>query len=128
MVNRFYRSSPVLATAFAVASMVALSVLFFFDPAISLLFPPCPIHCLTGLYCPGCGSLRALHLLLHGNLMGALKMNALLVASLPFIALLVIRPRWAYFRWVPWAVFTILIVYTIFRNIPVWPFDLLAPN
>jgi hypothetical protein len=128
MGSRFHISSPGLATAFAVAGMVALGALFFFDPAISLLFPPCPIHWLTGLYCPGCGSLRALHLLLHGNFMGALRMNALLVTSLPIIVLLVIRHRWAYFKWAPWAVFTILIVYTVFRNIPLWPFELLAPN
>jgi hypothetical protein len=117
-----------MATSFAVAIMATLGALFFFDPAISLLFPPCPIQWLTGLYCPGCGSLRALHLLLHGDLMGALKKNALMVTSIPIMALLVIRPRWAYFRWVPWAAFFILIIFSIFRNIPVWPFELLAPK
>jgi len=69
-----------------------------------------------------------MHRLLHGNLVGALKMNPLMVISLPVMALLVLRPRWAYFRWLPWVVLFILIMYSIFRNIPVWPFELLAPK
>lgn len=127
MPSKYLTSQSALATAFAVAGVAALGVLFFFDPAISQLFPPCPIHWSTGLYCPGCGSLRAMHLLLHGNFMGAIKMNPLMVASLPVMALLLIRPRWAYFKWLPWAAFIILIVYGIFRNIQLWPFELLAP-
>jgi len=48
-----------------------------FDPATSGIFPPCPIRYLTGLYCPGCGSLRAMHALLHGELARAWAMNPL---------------------------------------------------
>jgi len=127
MPSKHLTSQSSLAAAFAVAGMVALGVLFFFDPANSQLFPPCPIHWCTGLYCPGCGSLRAMHLLLQGNLMGALEMNPLMVISLPIMALLVIRPRWAYFKGLPWTAFIVLIVYGIFRNIQLWPFELLAP-
>jgi len=43
------------------------------------------------------------------------------------MALLVIRPRWGYFNWLPWAACIILIFYGIFRNIQLWPFELLAP-
>src|SRR5690348_15182815 len=60
--------------------------LFWFDPSQSALYPLCYFHRLTGLWCPGCGSLRALHQLLHGNLSAALHYNALLVLSLPLIA------------------------------------------
>ena len=42
----------------AFAGMVLLEL---FDPATSGVFPPCPLHYLTGWYCPGCGSLRAIH-------------------------------------------------------------------
>ena len=38
--------------------------------------------------CPGCGSQRALHSLLHLHLADALRYNALLVLSIPYIALL----------------------------------------
>jgi hypothetical protein len=111
------------AVAFAI-----LCVLYALNPSVSRLFPPCPLHSLTGLYCPGCGSLRATHLLLHGNFTGAFDMNPLMVLSLPILGLLVLRPRLAYLRWMPWAAFTVLIAYGIARNIPMWPFTLLAPR
>ena len=34
-------------------------------------YPPCPVAALTGLHCPGCGTLRGLHALLHGDLLQA---------------------------------------------------------
>lgn len=43
---------------------------------------------LTGLECPGCGSQRAIHSLLHLDIGAAFKFNALLVSSLPLVILL----------------------------------------
>ena len=48
---------------------------------------PCPIRALTGLYCPGCGSTRAVFALFHGNLPLAAHDNALLLA-MPVLAVL----------------------------------------
>lgn len=62
-------------------------VYFRFDPTGSPYFPKCPFRLLTGLKCPGCGSQRAIHALLHGNLTGALKANPLFVIALPYLAL-----------------------------------------
>lgn len=45
---------------------------------------------LTGLQCPGCGSQRAIHALLTGELGQAWHFNALMVASLPFLLLLAV--------------------------------------
>jgi hypothetical protein len=69
-----------------------------------------------------------MHQLLNGNLERALALNPLLVLALPFLGLLVLRPRWCYRVWVPWFAFVVLVGYGILRNIPVWPFDLLAPH
>ncbi|MBN1268833.1 MAG: hypothetical protein JXB04_04540 [Kiritimatiellae bacterium] len=55
-------------------------------------------------------------------------MNPLMVAFLPILALLLARPGWAYKPWVPWAVFAVLMVYGVLRNVPVWPFTWLAPG
>lgn len=60
------------------------ALLFTVDPAGSRLFPPCIFHLTTGLQCPGCGLTRAVHLLFHGDLAGALALNSLL----PLYALL----------------------------------------
>lgn len=118
---------PTRRIVLGASTLSILSILYVANPAMSGLFPRCPLHWLTGLFCPGCGSLRATHLLLHGNLVGAFGMNPLMVLSLPVLGLLVVRPRWSYAQWLPWAVLTVLIVYGIARNIPMWPLTLLAP-
>src|SRR5690554_8210264 len=39
----------------------------------------------TGFYCPGCGSQRAIHLLLHGDIIGAFRFNPLMVLTIPIM-------------------------------------------
>lgn len=73
----------------AVVMLAAISVYFYFDPNDSAFFPRCPFLSLTGYQCPGCGSQRAIHALLHGDFAAAWGKNALLVASLPLLFLLV---------------------------------------
>jgi len=48
---------------------------------------PCPFHTLTGLWCPLCGSTRALHSLVHADLSAAFARNPLFVILLPLITL-----------------------------------------
>ncbi len=80
------RHAAVLAGAVAI---LLLAVVYgMFDPS-SHLFPRCPFHALTGFECPGCGSQRALHALLHADVAAAWHFNALLVASLPVLCLMV---------------------------------------
>lgn len=68
--------------------LVLAAVYFWVDPAEAAWLPRCPLHSLTGLQCPGCGSQRMVHALLHGDLAGAWHANAFLVASLPALAFL----------------------------------------
>jgi hypothetical protein len=112
---------------FLLGAAVAGFCLFRWNPARSQLFPPCPFHWVTGLYCPGCGSLRALHALLHGQMLTAFRMNPLMLLSMPVLGLLVLRPTTASRPWVAWTAFAVLLGYGIVRNIPGWPFHLLAP-
>ncbi|WP_413254481.1 DUF2752 domain-containing protein [Streptomyces europaeiscabiei] len=65
----------------AVALATALA-----DPAQPGPFPACPFRAVTGLDCPGCGSLRALHQLTRGHMVAAADCNALLLAFLPVAA------------------------------------------
>ncbi len=116
---------------FVIAGGVFLSattVLFLVDPSGVKWFPSCPVYSLAGVYCPGCGSLRALHQLLHGNFTGALAMNPLMVLSLPFLGALFLRPSFGHKVWVPWFCFVVLILYCVLRNIPLLPFTWLAPH
>lgn len=59
-----------------------------FSPEESGWFPKCVFLQLTGLKCPGCGSQRVIHSLLHLDVRKAFEANALLVLSLPYIAAL----------------------------------------
>jgi hypothetical protein len=78
------RAGMVVALTAVGALMVALYIR---DPEAGGLFPSCPFRSLTGLLCPGCGSLRATHDLLHGRVIEAFAHNALLVAALPLLGL-----------------------------------------
>jgi Protein of unknown function (DUF2752) len=82
--------------------------------------------------------LRAMHQLLHGHLLAALRDNALLMLSLPVAAVYALRQ---FFRWragLPVLIPTtgvrgilllvgVLVAFTIVRNIPVSPFIYLSP-
>ena len=111
-------------------------MLFFLDPAQTPVYPVCLFHRLTGLDCPGCGTLRALHALLHGHWVVALHDNLLMVISLPLLAWLGFRfawnriqgrstrtprPLWLWLYLVAWLVFGVL------RNLPFQPFASFAP-
>ena len=45
--------------------------------------PSCPIHDLTGFYCMTCGATRAVLSLMQGQILTALRQNALIVLSMP---------------------------------------------
>lgn len=103
----------------------AAGLLYSYNPVTSGLFPPCPFYWLTHLHCPGCGSTRALHNLLHGDVVTAFDMNPLLVLSIPFVALLTLRPSISKARYLPAVVGVVLVGYGILRNFKA--FDFLAP-
>lgn len=101
-----------------------------YDPSTSAWFPKCPFLVLTGLKCPGCGSQRAIHSLLHGDMGTAFAYNAILVLSLPLVAFLLYlevmrkkRPRLysAFYQpWTPLILFTVFLGWGIARNIWDW--------
>jgi len=60
-------------------------LLYLYSPEATRWYPRCPFQFLTGLDCPGCGSLRALHAVLHGRVVEAFCCNPLLMACLPMV-------------------------------------------
>lgn len=75
---------PVAVLTFIVLAAIGLFY-FVFDPATWPWMPRCFFHSVTGLQCPGCGSQRMLHALLHGDFASAWHANALALVSLPFL-------------------------------------------
>ena len=103
-------------TILGLAILAAATLLFLFDPARHAFYPRCPLHSLTGLECPTCGALRALHQLLHGNLRAAYALNPFLFLALPIIALAARRPFRT--RGLPWLALAALLAWFLWRNFP----------
>lgn len=76
--------------AVAVTSvMVILAVVYFFiDPMEVRWMPKCIWKVATGTDCPGCGSQRMAHAIMHGDLRGAWQANAYALCMLPLMAML----------------------------------------
>lgn len=66
--------------------IVILGIVYYsYSPEQSGFFPKCPFKYFTGYSCPGCGSQRAIHEILHLNFSKAFEYNALLMLSLPYM-------------------------------------------
>lgn len=84
-------------TVVAVAVLGASVLLHVRDPHQSGSYLYCPWLLLTGTYCPGCGGLRAVNDLTHGDIAAAASSNLLFVGSVPL--LVVLWTRWFSDRW-----------------------------
>jgi hypothetical protein len=118
-----------LLGGFVAAGLIGVAVLFLFDPEHTPIFPVCPLHLLTGWDCPGCGTLRAMHQLLHGHLAAAWRFNPLTVSLLPVAGWLLLREiiwQFSGFK-LPglvtrpafgWALAVVAVFFGIIRNLP----------
>lgn len=77
-------TSKIIKATGALLAIGLLGIYYFFDPN-QHFFPKCPFLWLTGFKCPGCGAQRAVHQLLHGNLIEAFHANALFVIAWPYV-------------------------------------------
>lgn len=129
---------PAIKYIIVLGGVALLAALYFFaDARTATFFPACPLHAITGLYCPGCGSQRAFSSLLHGDVLAALRFNLLFVVAIPLLlyaALLTVMNRFYslknlfYSAGFAKAVLLIVVVFGISRNLPIFPFNLLAPH
>ncbi|HEY8479545.1 MAG TPA: DUF2752 domain-containing protein [Spirillospora sp.] len=116
--------------AAVLAGVAAGTVLVAFrDPNEAGHYPTCPFLALTGFYCPGCGLMRLVHALAHGDVAVAFGLNPLVFLLLPVFGYL-------YARWtvlgvrgepmrsallrppVAYAFAGVLVLYGIVRNLP----------
>jgi hypothetical protein len=117
-----------------------IAVLFFIlDPDQQAIFPRCIFYSLSGYYCPGCGSQRAIHNLLHLNVAGVVHNNVLFLPAVLAVAYHYLHPvlnrkfSWRlpnifYMKNTPWVIFGIILLFWLLRNLTVFPFSVLAPG
>jgi hypothetical protein len=120
--------------------LIVALLYFFLDARNAGIFPHCPFNSITGLFCPGCGSQRAVSALLHGELLQALSFNILLVFSMPLVlysAMVSIANNFTKKQWQQKLFYSplfvkvflfVVIAFGVGRNIPLYPFTLLAPH
>jgi hypothetical protein len=128
-----------------IAIIIPATILYFYYACYSgenqVWSMQCSFHALTGFQCPGCGGQRALHYLLHGNILKALRYNALFVLGLPAILYmywLIVETYglkksrnlngFFYSPLFAGIVLIALFLFFILRNIPVDPFIYLSPE
>lgn len=127
--SRAVRLRAPLLTAGAVG--VATLALHLRDPHQSGSWGYCPLYAMTGIYCPGCGGLRAVNDLTHLDLTGAASSNLVFVLSIP--VLLVLWARWARRSWtgqeavalsragtvaLVTTMTVVMLAFTVLRNLP----------
>lgn len=109
--------TPTLAVLAGIALVAACSILFVFNPADVDWMGRCPFYALTGLKCPGCGTLRAIHHLLHLRFAEAWQLNPLMIGLLPVV---LVSHSFASLRKsvsVSTAVMWSVLVYWVLRNV-----------
>jgi hypothetical protein len=131
--------------AVGAATLAATAYVGVVDPNEAGHYPLCPTKLLTGLDCPGCGGLRAVHSLANGDLLGAIDHNAYVVL-LMVPAAVVIWLAWVRRAWrgvevsdaeagparvgveavlaspsVMWSLLALTVVFTVVRNIGAVP-------
>ena len=77
------RRKAIKIAVIAVIVIAAILVYFSYNPSTSKFFPRCIVYTITGFRCPGCGSQRVIHSLLHGDIRAAWGYNAFMVCILP---------------------------------------------
>ncbi len=100
---------------------------------------PCIIYTVFHVYCCGCGATRALEDLMHFRILEALDHNVFFVLSLPFVSyyffkqyiristgkdiipFVKLKPRTVIM------ILMIILAFGVVRNIPFYPFTILAP-
>jgi len=124
------RRAVLLPVGVAAAALIGAGYVSTVDPNVAGHYPTCPFLAVTGWYCPGCGTLRAVHALGHGDLPAALALNPFTVVALGYVVLT--WAMWLYrtargrpLRWLapPWMLYGVLgaiLTFWVLRNVPGW--------
>ena len=86
------KSKKTMRAAIAILAVAALAYYYLCDPS-SAPAPRCLLRTLTGYDCPGCGTQRALHAMLHGRVAEAWGYNPAVFFAVPLAAMYLLADR-----------------------------------
>jgi len=133
--KRFYS----LLITFSIVFLVSCFY-YFNNPKESKYTLGCAFKESTGLECTGCGGQRSFYYLVHGDLKNSLTNNALLLLFLVLLIYFVfyiidvgifknkINDNFIFNKTFGIGFLIIIVLFTVLRNIPYYPFNLLAPH
>ena len=135
--KRFFYKTPV---RIAVVVLGALFVAFgVWALAKGYINVPCPVYYFTGILCPGCGTGRAAKALLRLDVITAFRCNPFTVTAMPFCLFYIVKFTVKYLAGkkmeektnfpdvIIYVYLGLWLLFSILRNIPVYPFTLLLP-
>lgn len=125
---KIFENRRIKAAAIIFIAAVCLFTLYLLNPSEYTYYPTCYLYLITGKLCPGCGGMRGMHQLLHGNIYEALKFNLLLVAVVPIgtyyflseVSILLFNKRFPHLphsKPIFYVVISLVTLYWILRNI-----------
>ncbi len=116
------------AAVIVMVTCFALYLVWRNDPSVPGTFPSCPFLSVTGWMCPGCGSTRLIHNVLHGRIVTAFQLNPVSFAFLPLfgwmladqLAIASVGRRLPVYEirpWQPWVLLVFLVGWGVGRNV-----------
>jgi Protein of unknown function (DUF2752) len=115
-----------------IAAVFYITIIVSFDPAQHWWIPKCPLLWATGIRCPGCGSQRTIHAIMHGQWATAWQTHPLLFFAIPYILLGFYAENTLHTplgRWLRVHLFgkvailicmAVILVYAVVRNVQGW--------
>lgn len=111
--------------------LLLICVYWAIDPENSYFVPKCAFKMMTGYDCPSCGSQRAIHALLNGDVVKAVKFNPFIFLIAPYLLILfyvmlstnIFAQRIRYYAYNRITIIVYLLLYFlwwILRNTPLW--------
>lgn len=116
-------ATPLKIASAAIVILIGGWVLYTFPPVTSGFYPQCAFKQATGLDCPGCGTTRALHALLHGRVVEAFLFNPFIFAIMSGFVIAtpsLVRgqtPAFVMKPWFGWGSFAVVTGWWIGRNL-----------
>jgi hypothetical protein len=124
------RRAVLLPLGVAAAALAGAGYVGNVDPNVAGHYPTCPFLAVTGWYCPGCGALRAVHALGHGDLMTALARNPFAVVAVGYLLFTWVLwfqrsvtgrpPGRSAPAWMLYGVLGAILAFWVLRNLPGW--------